>query len=90
MCVIIIMNNITISYYNYFIRYYSKDFVRYHKFIECFGFICDGSSPSPPPLAILTAQQELKNIYVSTCIIIYAIYSRISQDKKVFNLANKI
>ena len=42
----------------------------------------------PPPLALLTAQQEiLKNVYL---FISYMPYSRISQDKQVFNLANKI
>ena len=42
----------------------------------------------PPPLALLTAQQELKKM----CIYLYNImpYSRISQDKQVFSLANKI
>ena len=43
----------------------------------------------PPPLELLTAQQQLYKIYVSICII-YMPYSRISQDKKVFNLTNKI
>ena len=43
----------------------------------------------PPPLALLTAQQEPLKIYVSICIICMP-YSRISQVKKVFNLANAI
>ena len=52
-------------------------------------FICHGNSLSPPPLALLTAQQELKK-YMYLFVLYYMPYSRISQDKKVFNLANKI
>ena len=45
-------------------------------------FICHGKSlspspPHPPPLALLTAQQELFKIYVSICII-YAIFTYFS------------
>ena len=46
------------------------------------------ATPFPFPLALLTAQQELKKymyLFVS-----YMSCSCISQDKKVFNLANKI
>ena len=53
MCVIIIMNNITIIHYNYFMRYYSKDFVRYHKFIECFGFHMSWQLTFPSPLSTI-------------------------------------
>ena len=46
--------------------------------------------PSPPPslIAHFTAQQELK--YVMYLFVLYMPYSQISQDKKVFNLENKI
>ena len=46
-------------------------------------FICRGNSlPPPPPLALLTAQQELLKIYVSICII-YAIFTCFSNQESV-------
>ena len=38
--------------------------------------------PPPPPLALLTAQQELLKIYVSICII-YAIFTCFSNQESV-------
>ena len=45
--------------------------------------------PPPPPLALLTAQQELLKLYMYL-FVSYMPYSRVSQIKKVFNLANAI
>ena len=44
--------------------------------------------PPPPPLSTINCTTgTLKNVYL---FISYMPYSRISQDKQVFNLANKI
>ena len=64
---IIIMENITIHCYNYCLCCYSK-FICYYLFITCFGFHMPWQLPfpfsiPPPPLALLTAQQELLKIY---------------------------
>ena len=89
---IIIMDNIIIHCYNYCLCCYSK-FICYYLFIKCFVFFMPWQLPFPfsivQLLALLTAQQELLKIYVSICIS-YMPYSRISQIKKVFNLANAI
>ena len=78
MFVIIIIDNITIHCYNYCLCCYSK-FICYYLFIKCFGFHMPWQltfpfpTPPPPlpsPLALLTAQQELFKIYVSTSICI--------------------
>ena len=47
-----------------------------------FWFLYAVATPSPPPLALLTAQQELLKIYVSICII-YAIFTCFSNQKSV-------
>ena len=68
MFVIIIMDNITIHCCNYL--------------LNVLVFICRGNSLPPPPLALLTAQQELLKIYVSICII-YAIFTCFSNQESV-------
>ena len=76
---IIIMDNITIHYYNYCLCCYSK-FVCYYLFIKCFGFHMPWQLPFPfpiPPPPLLTVQQEPLKIYVSICII-YAIFTYFS------------
>ena len=82
MFVIIIMDNITIHCYNYYLCCYSK-YICYYLFIKCFGFYMPWQLPfPPPPLALLTAQQELLKIYVSICIT-YAIFTCFSNQESV-------
>ena len=91
---IIIMDNNTIHCHNYCLCCYSK-FICYYLFIKCFGFHMPWQLPfpiPPPPLSTINCTtRTFKNI----CIYLYHIcgnmpYSRISQIKKVFNLANAI
>ena len=83
MYVIIVMNNIAILYYNYFLRITQKTSSVIINLLNVLVL------PFLFPIALLTAQQELKKymyLFVS-----YMSYSRISQDKRFFfNLANKI
>ena len=65
----IIMDNSTMQFYNYCLCCYSK-FICYYLFFKCFGFHMPWQLPfpfpssPPPPLSLLTAQQELIKIYV--------------------------